>query len=175
MRISKLRYFFPLGLLISLLLDGIFSNIFAASFFQANASIESRLIVVWLIMALCFGQIDHPYFWSIVAGAIFDTYYTGIVGPMMMLLPLIVYLTLLMFRFFTPSFIVVLLICLIDITVITFLFYGIFSLISYTDVSITTVIGKTLGPTLAYNLAAFVILYLPLKKFFEYFSQNRSA
>lgn len=147
----------------------------SASFFQANASIESRLIVVWLIMALCFGQIDHPYFWSIIAGAIFDTYYTGIVGPMMMLLPLIVYLTLLMFRFFTPSFIVVLLICLIDITVITFLFYGIFSLISYTDVSLTTVIGKTLGPTLAYNLAAFVILYLPLKKFFEYFSQNRSA
>lgn len=88
--------------MISLLLDGIFSNIFAASFFQANASIESRLIVVWLIMALCFGQIDHPYFWSIVAGAIFDTYYTGIVGPMMMLLPLIVYLTLLMFRFFHP-------------------------------------------------------------------------
>lgn len=106
MRISKLRYFFPLGLLISLLLDGIFSNLFAANFFQVSSSIESRLIVVWLVMALCFGEIDHPYLWSIIAGAIFDAYYTGIIGPMIMLLPLIVYLTLLMFRFFTPSFIV---------------------------------------------------------------------
>ncbi|WP_010580871.1 rod shape-determining protein MreD [Liquorilactobacillus vini] len=175
MRISKMRYFFPLGLLLTLLLDGIFSNLFAAEFFRPNSMIESRLFVVWLVMALCFGEIDHPYLWAVIAGLIFDIYYTGIIGPMFMILPLIVYLTNLMYRFLTPSFIVVLLICLIDITVITTLFYGIFFAISYTSVSLSEFIGETLGPTLAYNLAALVILYWPLKKFFEEFSGNRSV
>ena len=169
MRISKLRYLYPLGLLLTLLLDGIFSNLLAAGFFRGDSLIESRLLVIWIVMALCFGEIAHPYLWAICAGLIFDSYYTGIIGPMLMLLPLIVYLTNLMDHFLTPSFIVVLLICLIDLTVITTLFYEMFSLISFTSASLSDFIGGTLGPTLAYNLAVLVVLYWPLKSFFEYF------
>ncbi|MCP0886514.1 rod shape-determining protein MreD [Ligilactobacillus sp. WILCCON 0076] len=166
----KMRYLFPLGLFIALFLDGSLSLQFSGSMFTQSVSIESRLILLWLVMAICYGNVRHIFVWAVIAGYFFDTYYTGILGLFIVMLPLIVYITRSIMRYFTSSFIVVLLIYLIDITILTVLFYWANALIGFTSVSITTFISKTLGPTLAYNLAIFVILFFPLEQFFKRFS-----
>ncbi|KRL00087.1 rod shape-determining protein MreD [Liquorilactobacillus capillatus] len=171
MRISKMRYFFPIGLFIALFLDGVLSQVFAGTMFTPSLAIESRIVLLWIVMAVCFGKIDHIILWTVLAGLVFDLYYTGIIGAFVVIMPLIVYLTKLMYRFFTPSFIVVLLIYLIDITVATVVFYWINLLIGFTNVSMAGFIGLSLGSTLAYNLAVFVLLYFPLQRFFESFSR----
>ncbi|EJF02163.1 rod shape-determining protein MreD [Liquorilactobacillus mali] len=167
MRVSKIRYYYPLGLFIALFLDGTLSNIFAGNFFTANVSIESRLFLLWVVMSVFFAKVEHPFFWAIAVGLTFDLFFTGIIGPFFMLVPFILYLTRVMYSFFTPSFIVVLLIYLIDIALFTLLFYWINVLIGFTSVSLAGFISGTLGPTLAFNLAVFVILYLPIKGLME--------
>ena len=170
MRTSKMKYLFPIGLFIALFLDGSISESFSKYMFTPSISIESRLVLLWLIMAVCYGQVDHILAWAAAAGFFFDLYYTGILGVFTIILPLTVYLTRSAYQFFTQSFIVVLLIYLIDITIVTVLFYWVNALIGFTSVDQTTYIGRTLGPTLAYNLAMFVILFFPLERFFRKFS-----
>lgn len=167
MRISKIRYYYPLGLFIALFLDGALSDTFAGNFFNSNSTIESRLFLLWIVMSVFFAEVEHPYFWAVTIGLTFDLFFTGIIGPFFMLVPLILYLTKVMYSFFTPSFIVVLLIYLIDIALFTLLFYWINVMIGFTSISLASFISGTLGPTLAFNLAAFVILYVPIKGLME--------
>jgi|SRR5699024_10165934 len=170
MRISKMRYFFPIGAFLFLFLDGSLSHLLSQSFFTTSVAVESRLILLWFVMAICYGQVDHVFTWSAIVGLVFDLFFTGILGIFTLLLPFMVYLTRNVLTFFNRSFIVVLLIYLIDITVLTTLFYWANALIGFTSVSGVVFIGRTLGPTLAYNLATYVILYWPLRLFFEKFS-----
>ncbi|GEN47873.1 rod shape-determining protein MreD [Ligilactobacillus pobuzihii] len=170
MRISKMRYFFPIGAFLFLFLDGSLSHLLSQSFFTTTVAVESRLILLWSVMAICYGQVDHVFIWSAIIGLFFDLFFTGVLGIFTLLLPFMVYLTRNVLTFFNRSFIVVLLIYLIDITVLTTLFYWANALIGFTSVSGVTFIGRTLGPTLAYNLATYVVLYWPLKLFFEKFS-----
>lgn len=167
MHSSRIKYIFPLGLFIALFLDGTITQAFAPEMFTPAVAIESRLLLLWLIMAVCYSQAEHILLWAGIAGFFFDLYYTGILGISVILLPLVVYLTQKTYQFFTGSFIVVLLIYLIDVTLLTLLFYLVNSLIGFTDAGLTTFIARTLGPTLAYNLAMFVILFIPLKSLFE--------
>ena len=51
------------------------------------------------------------------AGLMYDMFYTGIIGVFLVLFPLMIYITRWIMQYFEPSFIVLLLIYLIDITV----------------------------------------------------------
>ena len=121
-------------------------------------------------MAVCFGEVDHIIPWAIFAGLMYDMFYTGIIGVFLVLFPLMIYITRWIMQYFEPSFIVLLLIYLIDITVLTALSYGMNLIVGQTSVSIVDFIGRTLGPTLAFNLALYVVLYYPLKKLFLKYS-----
>lgn len=167
---TKMRYFFPIGLFLALFLDGALSGHWANYLFTQTTFMESRLVLLWLVMAVCYSDARHIFVWATVAGLLFDSYYTGILGLFTVMLPLIVYLTREIMKYFTPSFIVVLLIYLIDITVLTILFYWANVLIGFTSVSIADFIGQNLGPTLIYNLACYVILFMPLHWLFTKFS-----
>ena len=162
MRTEKMNYYFPIGLFLAMFLDGGLTQVFAKQMFTNTMAMESRLV-----MAVCYGNVEHLVMWSAIVGLFYDMFYTGILGVFTMILPLMVYVTKYMFQFFTRSFIVVLLIYLIDITIVTFLFFWANSLVDFTNATITDLIGRTLGPTLIYNLAWFVVLFLPLEHFFE--------
>ncbi|KRN88972.1 rod shape-determining protein MreD [Ligilactobacillus ceti] len=167
MKFIKMKYLFPIGLFLALFLDGSLTLAFDQYFFTPFIAIESRLVLLWLIMAVCYSEVEHILLWSGFVGAIFDIYYLGVMGIFILIFPLIVYLTREIMQFLNRSFIVVLLVYLIDITVVTILFYWVNSLIGFTSVSVTEFISRTLGPTLVYNLLWFVLLYYPLERLFE--------
>ncbi|HIX02234.1 MAG TPA: rod shape-determining protein MreD [Candidatus Ligilactobacillus excrementigallinarum] len=170
MRIQKMRYIFPIGLFLAVFLDGTLTHIWSGWMVTPSVSIESRLVMLWLFMAVCFGDVEHIIPWTIFAGFVYDMFYTGIIGVFLLLLPLMIYITRWIIQYFEPSFVVFLLIYLIEITLLLSLGYGMNVLINQTNISVITFIGRTLGPSLAYNLAFFVVLYYPLKKMFLKYS-----
>ena len=116
MRIAKMRYFFPIGLFLALILDGSLSHLFSAQFFSTTISVESRLVLLWLVMTICTcgDKVKHIGLWTAVAGLFFDMFYTGIIGVYVLILPVMVIFTRWIAQYFAPSFLVTIMIYLID-------------------------------------------------------------
>lgn len=172
-RKDRMKYIFPIGLFLAVLLDGNLSWIAAPIFFTTASSVMSLLTCLWLVMAVCFAErIERLYLWTILAGVLWDLYYTGVVGVMALILPLMVYLTRIAYEFFAPSFIVVLLIFLIDIALVTALFFMYNRMIGFTNAAFSTYVVKNLAPSLAFNLAVFIVGYFPLAKMFTKYANK---
>ncbi|WP_367295145.1 rod shape-determining protein MreD [Levilactobacillus yonginensis] len=167
-RLSKLRFGFPVGLFFLLLIDGAISQVFSVHMFRAPTAMVSHLVVLWLVCGAIF-EADSSAFemplarWAAVAGVIFDLYYTGIFGIYIFIFPLVIYLTRLMVAYIRPNFLSGLLIYFIDITVVEALGYVASRAIHLNDMAGSTFLVNTLGPTLAFNLAMFVLLYFPIR------------
>ena len=168
METSKMKYVFPVGLFLAFLLDGTLSSILASQMFTSHVAIESRLILLWFVMAIFYGdeKVVHIYVWAFLSGLFFDVYYTGFLGIMAIIVPFIVYLNREATPFFGRSFIMVLLIYLIDITILTAMNYFAFSLIGQASTQFDEFVMRVLWPTLVYNIALFVMLFVPVKKVF---------
>jgi len=164
-RLSKLRYGFPIGLIIALFLDGSVSQAFATHLFRNSSVMISHLVILWLVCAVLFeDQVDIPVGrWAAVAGAIFDLYYTGIFGVYVFIFPLIVYVTRQLANYISPNFLSGLLIYFVDITLVEALSYLASRVVHLNNMAGSTFLVTTLGPTLALNLALFVILYFPIR------------
>lgn len=167
-RLSRLRYIFPLGLFISLFLDGSLSNVWAPFFFSYPYSMMSELVLLWLVFAYYFeGNIEIPLVpFAFFAGAVVDVYFTGILGLDLFLFPLIVELTKILSRYFSPSFLTIILIYFIDIVVFVSLTYIAYLLVGITQMDLSDFLIYTLTPTLALNLVYFVVLYWPIRRLF---------
>lgn len=81
----------------------------------------------------------------------------------MFIFPLVVYLTRVLTRYISPNFLSGLLIYFIDITLVEALGYLASRMVHLTNMAGSTFLVTTLGPTLALNLALFVILYFPIR------------
>ena len=167
---AKKRYLFIIGMFLFLLLDGSFSYNFTSWMFTPKTSMESRLLLLWLILAVCYLKYDKIIWWAFLVGMLYDLYYSGILGIFTFLFPLMIYLNREVFEFLETSPILVFSIYLIDVTLLTTLSYAISSLLGLTSVLGTDFIAKVLGPTLIYNMFFFVVLYVPFKKIFTKFS-----
>lgn len=171
MKNKNKRYLFPAGMIISFFLDGTIQFIFTTQLQSQTTIMVSHLLLLWLIMGIFYSDNKHLELWAFGIGLAFDSYYTGILGIYMILLPLIVYLTKIAYQYFEPSFFVLLLIYFIDLTVLEVSYYAINEMIGFANESVTTFISTSFGPTLAFNLVLFVILYYPISKLME--SVNR--
>ena len=86
---------------------------------------------------------------------------------MTIIVPFIVYLNREATQFFGKApFIMVQLIYLIDITILTAMNYFAFSLIGQASTQFDEFVMRVLWPTLVYNIAQFVILFVPVKRVF---------
>lgn len=148
-----------------LLFDGSVSQLFSTHLFRPSAVMVSHLVVLWLVCGVLFeDNYDIPLArWAAVAGAVFDLYYTGIFGVYVFIFPLVVYLTRQLAGYISPNFLSGLLIYFIDITIVEALGYFASRMIHLTSMAGSTFLVTTLGPTLALNLAFFVILYFPIR------------
>ncbi|GAK47922.1 rod shape-determining protein MreD [Secundilactobacillus oryzae JCM 18671] len=165
LRLSKLRYGFPIGLFLFFFLDGSLSKVFSNQMFSYPYTMVSYLVVLWLVCAAFFeGTIAIPLIpWAIAMGVIFDLYYTGIFGIFIAIFPLIIMLTRTLIRALPQTFLMNLLIFFIDITVVATLSYIGNSIIHQASLTASEFLLYSLAPTLAYNLAMFVILYFPIQ------------
>ncbi|GAX00157.1 rod shape-determining protein MreD [Secundilactobacillus mixtipabuli] len=169
LRVTKLRYGFPIGLFLFFYLDGILGATFPQQLFSVPYSMSSYLVVLWLVFTVFFEeQIQVPLtVWAAVAGGLFDVYYTGIWGIFVFVFPIAVALTKACYKAFPINFLSGLLVYFIDITVICSLSYFGNLVVHMTTASFADMMVDSLAPTLAYNLATYVILYFPVQWLFN--------
>lgn len=170
LRVTRLRYGFPIGLFLFFFLDGILGEAFPKQLFHYPYAMSSYLVVLWLVFAVFFEDpIKIPLgVWAAVAGGLFDLYYTGIFGIFVFVFPIVVILTRACYRAFPVNFLSGLLVYFIDITVVSVLSYFGNLYVHTTSASFTDLFVYSLAPTLAYNLAAYVILYFPIQWLYNY-------
>ncbi|WP_125581280.1 rod shape-determining protein MreD [Levilactobacillus cerevisiae] len=167
-RLSKLRFGFPVFLFLALFLDGAVSQVFNVQMFRYPTAMVSHLVVLWLVCGAIFeadnGDFPMPLArWAAVAGAVFDLYYTGIFGIYVFIFPLVIYVTRRLVSWINPNFLSGLLIYFIDITLVEGLGYVASRAVHLNNAAGSAFLVNTLGPTLALNLAMFVILYFPIR------------
>lgn len=169
-RLSRLKYIFPIGLFVCLFLDGALSHIWAPLFFSYPYSMASELVLLWLILAYFFQDgIEIPLVpFAIAAGAVYDLYFSGILGLFIFLYPLIVILTRFLSRYFSSSFLSMIMIFFVDIVIFETLNYWAYYLVGITNVGFGDYLLYTLAPTLALNLVYFVVLFWPIRSLFRW-------
>ncbi|MTV83003.1 rod shape-determining protein MreD [Secundilactobacillus folii] len=169
LRVTKLRYGFPIGLLLFFYLDGILGAVFPKQLFSYPYSMSSYLVVLWLVLSVFFeDQIHIPLeIWAAIAGGLFDVYYTGIFGIFVFVFPIVVALTRACYKAFPINFLSGLLVHFIDVTIVCTLSYVGNLVVHLTSASFADMLVYSLAPTLAYNLAAYVILYFPIQWVFD--------
>lgn len=168
-RLSRLRFVFPIGLFLFLFLDGSLSHIWGRLYFAYPYSMMSELVLLWLVLSYFFEEdIDIPLIpFSIAAGAVFDLYFTGVLGLDIFLFPLIVELTKLLAHYFSNSFLTMIMIFFIDIVAFCTLSYWAYSLVGIAKMGFGDFLIFTLAPTLALNLVYFVVLYWPIQSIYR--------
>ena len=164
-RLSKMRFGFPIGLFLLLFIDGSISQVFSQQMFNTPTVMVSHLVVLWLVCGVLFEEnMAMPLAkWAAVIGAVFALYYTGIFGVYIFVFPLVVYLPRQIVNYISPNFLSGLLIYFIDITIVEALSFVASRVVHMTSMSGSSFLVNTLGPTLAFNLAMFVILYFPIR------------
>ncbi|NLR31115.1 rod shape-determining protein MreD [Levilactobacillus tujiorum] len=164
-RLSKMRFGFPIGLFLMLFLDGSLSQVFSSQMFGVPSVMISHLVVLWLVCGVLFEEnMTIPLVkWAVVVGIVFDLYYTGIFGVYIFVFPLVVYVTRQLVKYISPNFLSGLLIYFIDITIVEALSFLASRVVHMTSMSGSAFLVNTLAPTLALNLALFVVLYFPIR------------
>lgn len=169
LRVTKLRYGFPIGLLLFFYLDGILGAAFPKQLFNYPYAMSSYLVVLWLVCSVYFEDpITIPLeIWAAVAGGLFDLYYTGVLGIFVFIFPIVIAVTKLFYKAFPINFLSGLLVYFIDITIVCSLDYIANLAVHLTTASFADMLVDSLAPSLAYNLAAYVILYFPIQWVFN--------
>ncbi|AVK60765.1 rod shape-determining protein MreD [Lactobacillus sp. CBA3605] len=168
MRYSRLKIIFPVGLFIALFLDGSLSNVFAGSLFKYPYSSVLHLVLLWIVFAVFLDDRNELAIgiWSAFAGLVFDWFYTGVFGVYLLALPLVVYLC----RQFKPwldlNFLTMLMVYIINLTIVESFVYIWYLIGKVITSNITDFAVYTLGPTIAVNLAIFVVLYYPVRQLY---------
>ncbi|MDO4902814.1 MAG: rod shape-determining protein MreD [Limosilactobacillus sp.] len=163
-RLSRLKYVFPIGLFVSLFLDGSLSHVFAPVLFNYPYFAMSELVLLWIVLAYFFqDNIKIPLIpFSIAAGVVIDFYSTGILGLYVILLPCIVMLTRLIAGYYPKNYAWIMAVFFIDIVVFMLVNYFALSLIGIINQGFGEFLLNSLAPTLALNLVYFVLLYPPI-------------
>lgn len=175
-RLSRLKYVFPVGLFVCLFLDGALSHVWAPLFFHYSSSMMSELVLLWLVLAYFFENgIEIPLIpFAVAAGVVTDLYNSGILGLYMFLFPSIVGLTIILSKYFSSSFLSMIMIYFIDLVVFLTLNYWAYSLVGITSTNLGDYLLYTLAPTLALNLIYFVILYWPIQSIFGWATNEKN-
>ncbi|MBM9929982.1 rod shape-determining protein MreD [Pediococcus pentosaceus] len=166
---AKLKYIFPIVLLIAFFLDGSLNQIFSSTLFQYPYSMICNLTLMWFVMAIFFegeSQINFTL-WSFVIGIIFDWYYTGVFGVDTFIIPIVVMFIRGIRPFVKTTFLIVLGMDMFAMAMYNILFFIIFQMIKMANVTTTFFIGYSFLPTIILNLSIFVILYYPIKTVFR--------
>lgn len=167
---TKITLIFVIGAFISFFLDGTITQIFNLQF-KNNFLMVPYLTIIWFVMAVIFLK-DYDVkimVWAFVIGYIYDSYYVGIIGIFLFIIPIIVLLTRYLLKVVNPFYFSSILIFFIDITILMSISYFLDRLSKIASISGSPFLVYVLWPTLIFNIIIFAIMYFPVQKLYNYF------
>ena len=165
MHTSKRIYWLPIFMIIAFLLDGVIMNHFSVFLIESGYTLVPRIVVITLILLTFI--IDHSsMFWfAVMVGFMYDSYYSGILGVYMAIFAVIIRLIghirgKISINPFTLGLALIFLLTITETGV-----YIIYTLIGIQHLSVQQFLVQRLGSSLVLNLVLYYLLYIPLKKF----------
>ncbi|UQS82693.1 rod shape-determining protein MreD [Bombilactobacillus folatiphilus] len=156
-------------LLIGFFLDGLIKQmvpLFNDAFFQVSVQL---LLMVLVMMALRDKPVDNHLFWyALILGILYDSYYSHIFGLYTLVFPLTLVLIRSLRNFVPESLIFEGSTYFINLTISLIYLYFVGSFLSLTAVDIAHFVTDCLGPTLLINTILFGIIYYPLSKLLDW-------
>ena len=163
MHTSKRIYWLPILMIIAFLIDGVMMNHFSAFLMESGYTLVPRIVVITLVLFTFI--IDHSsMFWfAILVGFMYDSYYSGILGIYMAIFALIVRVIghirgKISINPFTLGLALIFLLTITETGV-----YVIFSLIGIQHLTVQQFLVQRLGASLILNIVLYYLLYIPLK------------
>lgn len=165
MHTSKRIYWLPILMIIAFLIDGVMMNHFSVFLIESGYTLVPRIVVITLILLTFI--IDHSsMFWfAVMVGLMYDSYYSGILGVYMAIFAVIIRLIghirgKISINPFTLGLALILLLTITETGV-----YIIYTLIGIQHLSVQQFLIQRLGSSLVLNLVLYYVLYIPLKNF----------
>ena len=121
-------------------------------------------LLVFVFMAVYVPREKWMIWQAILLGLIYDSYYDGIIGVHMLILPLIIYVVLTIRDAIPRTWPFMLGMFIIALTAWTFMDYLAALFTSATNISIITMITQHLAPNINLNVILFAILYYPCSR-----------
>lgn len=168
MQSSRRIYWVPLVMILMFLLDGIVMNHFSPLLIESGYTLMPRMVVITLVMLTFWIENPRMFWFAVIVGLMYDSYYSGILGIYMAIFAAIV-------RFawvirgrmslnpFTLGVALVVLLSLTEVSV-----YGVYLLQGFTTMAWRDFVVQRLTSSLVLNLVLYYILYFPLKKFAQW-------
>ena len=123
-----------------------------------------RLIILVFVLLSFYLPRNKMILYGIIFGFLYDSYYVGVLGIYVAILPLIVYVTNSLKQFLNPNPITTGMILFINLSILETMLYWIYKILNFTTININTFMAGRLGPTLLLNLVFFIFAFYPLKK-----------
>ena len=165
MHTSKRIYWLPILMIITFLIDGVMMNHFSTFFMESGYTLVPRIVVITLVLFTFI--IDHSsMFWfAILVGFMYDSYYSGILGIYMAIFAVIVRVIghirgKISINPFTLGLALIFLLTITETGV-----YIIYHLIGIQHLTVQQFLVQRLGASLVLNIVLYYLLYIPLKKF----------
>ena len=160
-RLYKLRWFIPIILFLSLIIDSALPAIFPGEFLAEHQLIVSHMMLFSILMfAFYFRERDILYY-SLLFGFLADSYTSTIIGIYMTVYWLAAYIVYKVKRYLPKRMLVHFVLFLIAIAVVDFVVFVFYREIGLTTMTMTVFIVERLVPTMIFNTVMAFILYFP--------------
>ncbi|MFD2681436.1 rod shape-determining protein MreD [Bacillus seohaeanensis] len=143
--------------------ESLFVTLFPGESLFSGRILIPHFLAVFLLFVCAYYNYRIALLYGFIFGFLFDIYYTEINGIYLVLFPFIIFLADKMLKVLHNNLFVFCLIVLVNLTVLEFLVYQINLIIQKTELTIMQFADWRLWPTLAFNVAFYILFSFPLR------------
>lgn len=155
-------YIIPVLLYVSLILDGVLMHLLANQFISQQYVLTPRLVLLLFVLFTVFFPKQPLFLYSLLFGIVYDSFYSGILGPYAAGLAAITYVIKRIQSHIVPSPAILIVLYTLAIGYLEIFIFGMYRFLGVTNISFQLFLSMRLGPTLLLNIIFFIILYYPI-------------
>lgn len=169
------RILLPVIMGLCFILENTVSFYFAHTLFYGATKYIPHFLIVMLIMMVAYIPRNQVLIYALILGLVYDVYNIGIIGVYFAIFPVVVYISEKLLHYLQGSFLMVLLVSIFGIAVSEFGAYLIFSSLKSVSIAFLPYVTSRLTTTLVFNLAYFLIVYLPFTRLLKRWQQEKKG
>ncbi|WP_100373631.1 rod shape-determining protein MreD [Bacillus sp. FJAT-45037] len=158
------RAYLPTLLLLTLVIEGSLYQYFLPERLGANYIIVPRFLLVSLVLIGIYLGRSTGLLYALCFGLIYDVVYTELLGVYMFGFAVVGYAFALSYKQIQDSILVPLILSLVAVALFEYYQYGLFRLISITDMGAQVFVLERLLPTIVLNIGWAILMLYPIKK-----------
>ncbi|WP_332689503.1 rod shape-determining protein MreD [Halalkalibacter lacteus] len=168
------RFYIPTLVFLLLVIEGTLFQLVTPYQHDIGVTIVPRFIVVMLVLiGIHFGRYSSIIY-GLVLGLVYDIVYTQLLGVYMFGFGFIGYAFAYTYKLVQDSLLLHLLFVALAVSIFEYYQFGLYRLIGITDLSAIHFFNERFLPGLVLNIAFATLVYIPVKKLFQYVGKQAS-